>query len=121
MVKELAERLQHPRPFFFDNRGHEGNKFEQAVENAANLLRSLARNGVAVSFSTWEGHHQSNATGGAVKSALRHLALITPAQGATEAGFQAWRAQAIREHGGVFLKGELPLPPGLPPCEIVPL
>ncbi len=121
MVKELAEQIQHPRPFFFDNRGSPGERFEHAVERAASLLRSLAKGGVAVSFATWEEHFQPTANGRETKAALRHLALVAPVQEPVGTGFQMWRAQVAREHGGVFLKGELPPPQPLPLCEIVAL
>jgi uncharacterized protein (DUF58 family) len=121
MVKELADQIQHPRPFFFDNRGAPGPKFEHAVERAASLLRALAKGGVAVNFATWEEHFQPSANGREIKAALRHLALVAPVQDAAGAGFQRWHAQVAREHGGVFLQGNLPPPRTLPRCEIVPL
>ena len=121
MIKELAERLQHPLSFFFDNRGEEGERFEHAVESAANLLRWLAKNGRAVSFSTWEQHFESASSGRQMKAVMRHLALVAPAQGLSGRGYERWRAQARREHGGVFLRAGLPPPCPLPPCEIVSL
>ncbi len=119
MLKEFFEPKDYPRPIFFDNRGVEGKKFEQAVELAANLLRLFISEGVAVSFATWESYFQPMAKAGGIKPALDHLALITPLEKFTSGGFETWRAQTIREGGGIFLQGGVPLPFSLPPCEIM--
>jgi uncharacterized protein (DUF58 family) len=121
IVKELAEQRQDPRSLFFDNRGVEGDRFERAVEIAANLVRLLAQTGVPVSFSTWEEHFQPRGNSNEIKGALRHLALVTPTPGVRQTGFHAWCAQIARESGGVFLQVELPPPQALPRCEIVAL
>ena len=121
MVKELADQIQHPRPFFFDNRGAPGEEFERAVERAASLLRALAKDGIAISFATWEECFQPSGNGREIKAALRHLALVAPVQASAGAGFQIWSAQVVRQHGGVFLQGGLPPPRTLPRCEIVAL
>ena len=121
MVKEFVEEIEYPRPFFFDNRGKEGGRFEQAVEAAASLLRLLVSNGVAVTFATWEGHFQPTASAEEMKSALRHLALISLSKKMTGKGFDNWRTRTIKEGGGIFLQGELPPPPSLPSCEVVPV
>lgn len=118
MVKEFVEEVEYPRPVFFDNRGSEGARFEQAVEVAASLLRHLVHQGAAVTFATWEDHFQPMAGAEEIKSALRHLALISPAKNTIGEGFDSWRSRTIREGGGIFLQGEVP-PPSLPPCEVV--
>ena len=119
MVKEFVEEIDYPRPVFFDNRGSPGEKFEQAVEAAASLLRLLAQNGVAVTFATWEEHFQPAAGAEEMKSALRHLALVGPAEKASGLGFDAWRSRTMKEGGGIFIEGEAAAPPSLPPCEVV--
>ena len=119
MVKEFVEEVEYPRPIFFDNRGNEGERFEQAVETAASLLRLMINNGVAVTFATWEGHFQPTAGSEEMISALRHLALISPSAKAIGDGFDSWRSRTMREGGGIFLQGELPPPPSLPQCEVV--
>jgi uncharacterized protein (DUF58 family) len=122
MVKEMAERNQQPRLLFFDNRGAEGDRFERAVEIAANLLRLLVKNGVPVSFATWEEQFQpatNGAQGKEIGAALRHLGLITPTTGQRQNGFHAWCAQAARAEGGLFLQIELEPPRPLPRCEIL--
>lgn len=119
MVKEFVEEVEYPRPLFFDNRGNEGARFEQAVETAASLLRLLVQNGVAVTFATWEDHFQPLASAEEMKSALRHLALLAPSEKTTGQGFDSWRSQTMKEGGGIFIQGDLPLPPSLPPCEVV--
>lgn len=119
MVKEFVEEIVHPRPLFFDSRGEEGNRFEQVVEVAASLLRLLVINGVAVTFFTWEECFQPTASAEEMKAALRHLALISPSRGVIRDGFEKWRAQAIREGGGIFLQGEASPPSSLPPCEVL--
>lgn len=118
MLKEFVEEMEYPRPIFFDNRGEEGERFEQAVEVAASLLRLLVHNGVAVTFATWGAHFKSIATAEEMKAALRHLALISPSRRMIGDGFERWRSQAVREGGGIFLQGEA-YPPSLPPCEVV--
>jgi uncharacterized protein (DUF58 family) len=119
MIKEFAQEIAHPRPFFFDSRGEGGNQFEQAVEIAASLLRFLVTSGAAVTFSTWEEHFQPMARAEEMRAALRHLALISPSRGVIRAGFEQWRAQTIREGGGIFLRGEASPPSSLPPCEVL--
>jgi uncharacterized protein (DUF58 family) len=120
MVKEFVEEIVYPRLLFFDTRGEEGNQFEQAVEVAASLLRLLIANGVVVTFFTWEEGFQPVASSEEMKVVLRHLALISPSRGILRDGFDKWRAQAIREGGGIFLQGGVAPPSALPPCEIVP-
>lgn len=119
MAKEFVEEVEYPRPIFFDNRGSDGERFEQAVETAASLLRLMVKNGVAVTFATWEDHFQPLASSEEMTSALRHLALISPSRKAIGDGFDSWRSWAAREGGGIFLQGELPPPPSLPLCEVV--
>ncbi|TAK04528.1 DUF58 domain-containing protein [bacterium] len=119
MVKEFVEEIEYPRPIFFDNRGKEGRIFEEAVEAAASLLRLLVSNGVAVTFATWEGHFQTTASAEEMKSALRHLALISPSKKMTGEGFDNWRALTIKEGGGIFLQGEVLPPSSLPSCEVI--
>ncbi|MBI2987906.1 MAG: DUF58 domain-containing protein [Deltaproteobacteria bacterium] len=119
MVKEFVEEIEYPRPVFFDDRGDEGERFEQAVETAASLLRLMVENGVAVTFATWQDHFQPMASAEEMKSALRHLALIGPSQKMMGQGFDHWRSQTIREGGGIFIQGEALPPPALPPCEVV--
>ncbi|MFQ5903305.1 MAG: DUF58 domain-containing protein [Candidatus Binatia bacterium] len=119
MVKEFVEKIERPRAIFLDNRGEEGEKFEQAVEVAASLLRLLVNNGVAVTFATWNEHFQPMASAEEMKAALHHLALISPSRRMVGDGFVRWRAQAIRERGGIFLQGEASPPSSLPPCEVV--
>ena len=119
MVKEFVEEIEYPRPLFFDNRGNEGKKFEQAVEAAASLLRLLLSRGMAVTFATWDIYFQPMASAEEMKSALRHLALISPSKKMIGEGFDGWRALTIKEGGGIFLQGELPPPPSLPPCEVL--
>ncbi|MFQ5851730.1 MAG: DUF58 domain-containing protein [Candidatus Binatia bacterium] len=119
MVKEFAEEIEHARPFFFDNRGEGGEKFEQAVELAASLLRHLVSRGVAVTLTTWEEHLEPMAGDHGLDKNLRRLALISPSRGLTRDSFEKWRADATRQGGGIFLQGEVPLPSCLPPCEVV--
>jgi len=119
MVKEFVEELELPLPLFFDNRGKEGGRFEQAVEVAASFLRVLVHHGVAVTFSTWEEHFQPMASDKEMKAALRYLALISPSQRVSGDGFEKWRTQTLREGGGIFLQGEASPPSSLPPCEVV--
>jgi uncharacterized protein (DUF58 family) len=121
MLKEFVEQVDDPRPIFFDNRGEEGERFEQAVEAAASLLRLLVNHGVSVTFATWEKHFQPMGNGKEIKSALRHLALISPSKITSRDGFEKWRSQTIREGGGIFLQLEATLLPSLPPCELVRL
>ena len=119
MVKEFVEEIEYPRPIFFDNRGNEGERFEQAVEVAASLLRHLVHSGVAVTFATWDNHFRPMASVEEMKSALRHLALISPTKKTIGEGFESWRSRTIKEGGGVFLRGEALPPSTLPPCEVV--
>jgi len=121
MVKEFVEEQGQPRPLFFDNRGAAGEGFEQAVEAAASLLRMLVRNGVPVSFSTWEEHFQPAASAQELQAAMRHLALVSPFKGTGGKGFDSWRKQALERREGIFLQGSGPLPFSLPPCKIVQL
>lgn len=119
MLKEFVEEIEYPRPIFFDNRGEKGERFEQAVEVAATLLRLMVNNGIAVTFATWEEHFQPMASAEEMKSALCHLALISPSRRMSGEGFDSWCSQSIREGGGIFLHGEASPPPSLPPCEVV--
>jgi uncharacterized protein (DUF58 family) len=119
MVKEFAEEIEQPRALFFDNRGVGGERFEQAVEVAASLLRLLASHGTAVTFATWEEHVEPVPGKQEMKASLRQLALISPAHGPTQRGFEKWCTEVTREGGGIFLQGESPLPSSLPPCEVV--
>ena len=119
MLKEFVEHVDYPKPIFFDNRGEQGEKFEQAVETTASLLRLLINHGVTVTFATWEKHFQPMGSGEEIKSALRHLALISPSERTVGDGFEQWRSQTIREGGGIFLQLEASPPPSLPPCELV--
>lgn len=121
MVKEFVEEIEYPRPIFFDNRGNEGQNFEQAVEFAASLLRLLIHHGVAVTFATWEHHFQPMAGAEEMKSALGHLALLSPSRKMTGEGFDNWRSRTIKEGAGIYLQGEASPPPSLPPCEVVRL
>jgi len=121
MVKEFVEETEQPRPIFFDNRGEEGEGFEQAVEVAASLLRLLANRGVPVTFSTWENYVQTIAGDRKMEEGLRLLALIAPSSGSITDGFEKWRSDTIKEGGGIFLQGEGLSTPSLPPCEVVPL
>ena len=119
MVKEFVEEVDYPRPIFFDDRGNEGERFEQAVEAAASLLRLLVGHGLAVTFATWNIHFQPMAGAEEIKSTLRHLALLSPSKKMIGEGFDSWRDLTIREGRGIFLQGEAPPPPLLPPCEVV--
>jgi len=119
MVKEFVEEIEQPRPLFFDNRGEEGEGFEQAVEIAASLLRWLASRGVPVSFATWEDHNESVAGKSQLEASLRLLALISPSHGSSTKGFEQWRSEALREGGGIYLQGAASPPTSLPPCEVV--
>ncbi len=119
MVKEFAEEIEQPRALFFDNRGVDGERFEQAVEVAASLLRLLASHGTAVTFATWEEHVEPAAGKQEIKVSLRKLALIAPSHSLTQGGFEKWCTDVTREGGGIFLQGEAPLPSSLPPCEVV--
>jgi len=121
MVKEFVEETEQPRPVFFDNRGKEGEGFEQAVEVAASLLRLLVGRGVPITFSTWENHIVSGAGDRKLDEGLRLLALMAPSSGSTTEGFDKWRDDTIKEGGGIFLQGEVSSTPALPPCEVVPL
>ncbi len=119
MLKEFFEPKDYPRPIFFDNRGVEGDTFEQAVELAANLLRLFIGQGVAATFATWDAQFQPMVKVEDLRPALDHLALITPLKQLTSGGFENWRSQAIREGGGIFIQGGAPPPPSLPACEIL--
>lgn len=119
MVKEFVEEIEQPRPLFFDNRGEEGEGFEQAVEMAASLLRLLASRGVAVTFATWENHIESAAGDRKMEASLRLLALISPSRGSSTEGFEQWRSDTLREGGGIYLQGEASPPSALPPCKVV--
>lgn len=119
MLKEFAEQVDYPRPIFFDNRGEEGERFEQAVETVASLLLLLVNRGAAVTFATWEKHFQPMGSNEELKSALRHLALVSPSRAPAGGGFETWRSQTVREGGGIFLLLETSTPPSLPPCELV--
>lgn len=119
MVKEFVEETEEPRPVFFDNRGKEGDAFERAVEVAASLLRLLVGRGVPITFSTWENHIEATTTDRKMEEGLRLLALISPSNGSTTQGFDQWCNNAIKEGGGIYLQGEVPNTPALPPCEVV--
>lgn len=119
MIKEFFEPKDYPRPIFFDHRGAEGDKFEQAVEATANLLRLFMSQGVTVSFATWDAQFQPMATCEEMKPAMDYLALVVPLKKLTSSGFESWRSQTIREGGGIFVQGEAPLPLSLPACEIL--
>lgn len=119
MMKEFAEEIEPPRAIFFDNRGADGERFEQAVELAASLLRSLMRQGAPMTFATWEENLEPTAGKRELSASLRRLALISPSRGLTREGFEKWCASVTREGGGIFLQGESSLPSPLPPCEVV--
>jgi len=119
MVKEFVEETEQPRPVFFDNRGKDGEGFEQAVEVAASLLRLLVGRGVPITFSTWENHIESSAVDRKMEEGLRLLALVAPSSGSTTDGFDKWCNDTIKEGGGIFLQGEVLSTPALPPCEVV--
>ncbi len=119
MVKEFVEETEQPRPVFFDNRGEDGEGFERAVEVAASLLRLLVGKGVPITFSTWENHLDSVAGDRKMEEGLRLLALISPTNGSTTNGFDQWCDDTIKEGGGIYLQGEVPTTPALPPCEVV--
>lgn len=119
MLKEFVEPMDYPRPIFFDHRGEEGERFEQAVEAATSLLRLLVHNRVAVTFATWDECFEPMARPEEMKAVLRHLALISPIRGMTGSGFEVWRDQVTREGKGVFLQGEASPPSSLPPCEVM--
>jgi len=119
MVKEFVEEINYPRPLFFDSRGSPGQRFEEAVETAASLLRLLIQSGVAVTFATWEEHFQPGASAEEMKSALHHLALLAPSKRAIGRGFEMWCARTIREGGGIFIQSDAGPPSSLPPCEVV--
>lgn len=115
MVKEFAEEIEQPRLIFFDHRGEQDEKFEEAVEIAANLARLLNRDGVPFVFATWDRYFH----GGELRPLLDHLALISPVRVAAGPGFEKWRLEASREGGGIFLSASGTPPQGLPPCELV--
>jgi uncharacterized protein (DUF58 family) len=119
MVKEFLEEVEEPRPVFFDNRGVDGEKFEQGVELAASLLRLLAGRGVAVTFATWDRYFEPTARPEGVHAALRYLALLAPTQAKEAGGFKAWCAQVSRDGQGILISGESSLPASLPRCQVV--
>lgn len=119
MVKEFAEEIEHPRALFFDNRGVDGDRFEEAVELAASLLRLLASHRTVVTLATWEEQTEPASSKQESKDSLRRLALISPSRGLTRRGFEKWCSDIAHEGGGIFLQGDFSLPSPLPPCEVV--
>ncbi|MBI4526276.1 MAG: DUF58 domain-containing protein [Deltaproteobacteria bacterium] len=119
MLKEFFESKDYPRPVFFDNRGVEGDQFEHAVEAAASLLRLLIRQGIAITFATWDEEFHAMSTATEMRPALQHLALIRPVQTVAGSTFESWRSQALKQGGGVLIQGTAAFSVSLPPCKIL--
>ena len=119
MAKEFIEEIEQPRALFFDDRGGGGERFEQAVEVAATLLRLIAARGVPVTFSTWDDHFEAAGPDHGLTANLRRLALIAPSRSSGRKGYEKWLAKVGRNGGGIFLRTDARVPSSLPPCEVI--